>query len=117
MLTREPSRQIENAPKPRWKQLTHRRLQTWPSELAKNALLDEALPQWLVEPVIARLISLKFSDNSEGNAATLFSNSPHKQPNHVLINEYPPGVGIMPHKLSTSTRLGTGWQGLCHGNS
>ncbi|VZI05093.1 unnamed protein product [Fusarium fujikuroi] len=26
--------------------------------------------------------------------------SPHKKPNHVLINEYPPGIGIMPHKLS-----------------
>lgn len=28
----------------------------------------------------------------------VFSDSPHKRPNHVLINEYPPGVGIMPHK-------------------
>jgi alkylated DNA repair protein alkB homolog 6 len=28
----------------------------------------------------------------------VFSDSPHKAPNHVLINEYLPGQGIMPHK-------------------
>ncbi len=30
----------------------------------------------------------------------MFASSPHGRPNHVLINEYPPGVGIMPHKVS-----------------
>ena len=28
----------------------------------------------------------------------IFSDSPHGSPNHVLINEYMPGQGIMPHK-------------------
>jgi len=28
----------------------------------------------------------------------IFSHSPHFAPNHVLINEYLPGQGIMPHK-------------------
>lgn len=28
----------------------------------------------------------------------IFSSSPHGAPNHVLINEYLPGQGIMPHK-------------------
>ena len=28
----------------------------------------------------------------------IFSNSPHKRPNHVLINEYLTGQGIMPHE-------------------
>jgi alkylated DNA repair protein alkB family protein 6 len=28
----------------------------------------------------------------------MFSDSPHGSPNHVLINEYLPGQGIMPHK-------------------
>lgn len=28
----------------------------------------------------------------------IFSSSPHRRPNHVLINEYPPNTGIMPHK-------------------
>jgi alkylated DNA repair protein alkB family protein 6 len=88
---------IANAPKPRWKQLTHRRLQTWPSDLVKNALIDAPLPQWLEEPVVSRLLSIPLSaGEGDGN---IFTASPHRRPNHVLINEYPPGVGIMPHKV------------------
>lgn len=46
-------------------------------------------------------------DDGDGDSTTtnknnpnknIFSDSPHNRPNHVLINEYPPGVGIMPHK-------------------
>jgi alkylated DNA repair protein alkB family protein 6 len=88
---------IANAPKPRWKQLTHRRLQTWPSDLVKNALIDAPLPQWLEEPVVSRLLSIPVS-NADGDV-NIFTSSPHHRPNHVLINEYPPGVGIMPHKV------------------
>lgn len=87
--------QIASAPKPRWKQLSHRRLQTWPSDLVQNILLDSPLPVWLSEPVITRLLSIPRSSDHPGN---LFTDSPHKGPNHVLINEYPPGIGIMPHK-------------------
>ena len=29
---------------------------------------------------------------------TFFTSTKHKIPNHVLINEYPPGVGIAPHE-------------------
>lgn len=89
--------QISTAPKPRWKQLTHRRLQTWPSDLVKNTLLDAPLPAWLSEPVVERLLSIPVSGSE--SSPNLFSSSPHRQPNHVLINEYPPGVGIMPHKV------------------
>jgi alkylated DNA repair protein alkB family protein 6 len=28
----------------------------------------------------------------------IFADTPHQQPNHVLINEYKPGEGIMPHE-------------------
>ncbi|KAH8663668.1 alkylated DNA repair protein-like protein alkB 6 [Tricladium varicosporioides] len=88
---------IKFAPKPRWKQLAHRRLQTWPSELTKtNTLLDTALPKWLVEPVISRLCACPLSKNTGVNH--IFSQSPHGSPNHVLINEYQAGEGIMPHK-------------------
>ncbi|EXF76977.1 calpain [Colletotrichum fioriniae PJ7] len=90
---------IAEAPKPRWKQLTHRRLQTWPSDLVNNKLIDAPLPQWLQEPVISRILSLPLA--ADPDSSNLFAGSPHKRPNHVLINEYPPGVGIMPHKLST----------------
>ncbi|KAH6693658.1 calpain [Plectosphaerella plurivora] len=92
---------IADAPKPRWKQLTHRRLQTWPSDLVNNKLLQAPLPSWLESPVVSRLVSLPRSQQDSSN---IFSESPHKRPNHVLINEYPPGIGIMPHKASLHGR-------------
>ncbi|KAL7768915.1 hypothetical protein ACKLNR_000299 [Fusarium oxysporum f. sp. zingiberi] len=91
---------ISSAPKPRWKQLTKRRLQTWPSELVNNKLLEAPIPPWLQDPVISRLLSMPSQDSS---AANIFERSPHKKPNHVLINEYPPGIGIMPHKMARHT--------------
>ncbi|KAI1414655.1 hypothetical protein F5Y13DRAFT_13160 [Hypoxylon sp. FL1857] len=87
---------IASAPKPRWKQLTHRRLQTWPSDLVNNKLMDAPLPAWLEEPIVSRLRSIRLSPDSE--SSHIFFDSPHQKPNHVLINEYPPGIGIMPHK-------------------
>ena len=86
---------IATAPKPRWKHLTYRRLQTWPSDLVDNTLLEAPLPPWLVDPIVTRLLSVPVSATTQDN---VFFNSPHKKPNHVLINEYAAGVGIMPHK-------------------
>jgi len=86
---------VETAPKARWRQLTHRRLQTWPSDLVKDTLLDaRPLPDWLEEPVVSRLLSIPLPDGKPN----IFAGSPHGRPNHVLINEYPPNTGIMPHK-------------------
>lgn len=62
----------------------------------KNTLLESPLPQWLVEPVINRILSCPISPSETSNH--IFSTSPHSRPNHVLINEYLPGQGIMPHK-------------------
>ncbi|KAF4632396.1 hypothetical protein G7Y89_g5732 [Cudoniella acicularis] len=87
---------IKTAPKPRWKILTHRRLQTWPSDLTKNTLLHSPLPTWLVEPIITRLLAYPLSTDNPQNH--IFTKSSHGAPNHVLINEYQPGQGIMPHK-------------------
>ncbi|KAE8349372.1 hypothetical protein BDV28DRAFT_62747 [Aspergillus coremiiformis] len=79
---------IITAPLPRWTHLSHRRLQTWPSALTKsNALISSPLPSWLISPVVCRLESLG-----------IFADSPHAAPNHVLVNEYLPGQGIMPHE-------------------
>ncbi|KAF4333917.1 alkylated DNA repair alkB like 6 [Fusarium beomiforme] len=97
---------ISSAPKPRWKQLTKRRLQTWPSDLVNNKLLEAPLPAWLQDPVIPRLMTLSVQEF----AGHIFENSPHKKPNHVLINEYPPGIGIMPHKLSDGAAY---WPVVC----
>ncbi|QPC64807.1 hypothetical protein HYE67_007038 [Fusarium culmorum] len=101
---------ISSAPKPRWKQLTKRRLQTWPSDLVNNKLLEAPLPAWLQDPVISRLLSLPTKDSEPGY---IFSESPHHKPNHVLINEYPPGIGIMPHKLSTYQDGSAYWPVVC----
>ena len=84
------------APKPRWKVLAHRRLQTYPSDLTRDALLDSPLPAWLEEPIVSRLLSIPIQ--TRDGASNIFSNSPHLAPNHVLINEYLPGQGIMPHR-------------------
>ncbi|KAG5986913.1 hypothetical protein E4U54_005219 [Claviceps lovelessii] len=115
---------IAAAPKPRWKQLTHRRLQTWPSDLVQDRLLDAPLPAWLEDPIIGRLLSLPTADavttptsRHASDTATvsshIFSQSPHQRPNHVLINEYPRGVGIMPHKLSTQLDGAAYWPVVC----
>ncbi|RDA90302.1 hypothetical protein CP533_3344 [Ophiocordyceps camponoti-saundersi (nom. inval.)] len=87
--------QIASAPKPSWKQLSHRRLQSWPFPLLNDKLIDAPLPSWLEDTVVPRLLSLLRPDGQH-----VFAQSPHARPNHVLVNEYPPGVGIMPHKLS-----------------
>ncbi|KZF22197.1 Alkbh6 protein [Xylona heveae TC161] len=80
---------IRTAPLPRWAQLSRRRLQTWPSSLSSsNTLLAAPLPAWLHDPIIPRLES----------QTGIFMDSPHGAPNHVLINEYAPGQGIMPHE-------------------
>ncbi|KAH8692858.1 hypothetical protein BGW36DRAFT_303040 [Talaromyces proteolyticus] len=80
---------INSVPPPRWTQLSHRRLQTWPSTLSKsNTLLSAPLPAWLQDPIIHPRLE----------ALGCFADSPHQGPNHVLINEYQPGQGIMPHE-------------------
>ncbi|KAK3333641.1 hypothetical protein B0T19DRAFT_132267 [Cercophora scortea] len=86
---------VENAPKARWRQLTHRRLQTWPSDLVRGDTLLGAgpLPDWL-EQLIPRMLSMPLSEDEPN----IFASSPHGRPNHVLVNEYLPGAGIMPHK-------------------
>ncbi|KAL2871110.1 uncharacterized protein BJX67DRAFT_216694 [Aspergillus lucknowensis] len=80
---------ITSAPLPIWKHLSHRRLQTYPSPLTNNnTLLSSPLPSWLVSPIIT----------PHFDRLGLFAESPHKAPNHVLVNEYTPGQGIMPHE-------------------
>lgn len=47
--------------------------------------------------MIPRLLSIPLGTGS-GSDHNIFTMSPHRTPNHVLINEYHPGQGIMPHK-------------------
>jgi len=75
-------RNIYLAPKPKWKQLNNRRLQNWGGLPHPKGMIPESLPQWL------DMYATKIAD------LNVFEK---KRPNHVLINEYLPGQGIMPH--------------------
>ena len=75
---------IDSQPSERWSILQHanRRLQRWGGEVTPKGLENiEALPPWL-EKISETLSSEKITE---------------KKTNHVLLNEYPPGIGIMPH--------------------
>ncbi|KAM5132848.1 alpha-ketoglutarate-dependent dioxygenase alkB homolog 6 isoform 2-T2 [Callospermophilus lateralis] len=76
-------RQVFNAPKPKWTQLSGRKLQNWGGLPHPKGMVPERLPPWLQRYVD------KVSDLS------LFGGLPA---NHVLVNQYLPGEGIMPHE-------------------
>ncbi|XP_066281726.1 alpha-ketoglutarate-dependent dioxygenase alkB homolog 6-like [Branchiostoma lanceolatum] len=71
------------APKPKWTRLSNRRLQNWGGLPHPKGMVVEKLPEWL-QMCADRIHSLGvFQD---------------KRPNHVLVNEYQQGQGIMPHE-------------------
>jgi len=70
--------------------LANRRLQLWGGEITStNVLFSQAMPPFLnVYPdLISRLRN-----------TGVFTSSPHGAPNHIILNEYLPGQGIMPHE-------------------
>jgi len=80
---------IRRLPESKWTVLSHRRLLSLPSTLtgsARDTLIAAPLPSYLTS-IVLRLKDLK-----------AFEHSAHQAPNHVLINEYKPGEGIMPHE-------------------
>ncbi|KAJ3537121.1 hypothetical protein NM688_g6734 [Phlebia brevispora] len=83
-------RKITESSQQKWKNLPNRRLQIWGGELtAKSQLIPQALPSYLTTfpDIIGRL-----------RDTGAFSRSSHGQPNHIILNEYLPGQGIMPHE-------------------
>ncbi|KAK2367283.1 oxidoreductase [Trifolium repens] len=74
---------IYGAPSSKWKMLKNRRLQNWGGVVHEKGLLPQALSPWLTN------FTQKICEESG-----LFP-SPI---NHVLINEYQPNQGIMPHQ-------------------
>ncbi|KAM0832160.1 hypothetical protein ACQ4PT_065068 [Festuca glaucescens] len=74
---------IYQAPAPKWKTLKNRRLQNWGGVVHEKGLLPQALPPWLT----------KITDKI-CQWTGLFPSAI----NHVLINEYHPNQGIMPHQ-------------------
>ncbi|XP_021297411.1 alpha-ketoglutarate-dependent dioxygenase alkB homolog 6 isoform X2 [Herrania umbratica] len=74
---------IYQAPVSKWKSLKNRRLQNWGGVVHEKGLLPQDLPPWLAK-ITERIY--------EGSG--LFPSAI----NHVLINEYLPNQGIMPHQ-------------------
>ncbi|CAG0922114.1 unnamed protein product [Notodromas monacha] len=73
---------VYDSPKPRWKQMSNRRLQNWGGYPHPKGMVSEDLPKWLSD----ECEKLLKSEVTEG-----------KKPNHVLVNEYEPGQGLLPH--------------------
>ncbi|KAM4641346.1 alpha-ketoglutarate-dependent dioxygenase alkB homolog 6 [Discoglossus pictus] len=76
-------RQVYNAPKPKWTQLSGRRLQNWGGLPHPRGMVPEKLPPWL-HTYTEKVSSMGVFG---GHSA-----------NHVLVNEYRAGEGIMPHE-------------------
>uniref|UniRef100_A0A0P4W1U2 Fe2OG dioxygenase domain-containing protein n=1 Tax=Scylla olivacea TaxID=85551 RepID=A0A0P4W1U2_SCYOL len=74
--------QVYAAPKPKWKELSHRRLQNWGGLPHPRGMVAEHIPAWLQQHMDSIAELGAFGD---------------KRPNHVLVNEYLAGQGIMPH--------------------
>src|SRR5437764_560940 len=81
---------INSLPSKTWTQLSRRRLQSHPSQLTSTGHLLTAapLPSWLLDPVVTRMKE-RFPE--------IWRGAPHDGPNHVLVNEYLPGQGIVRH--------------------
>lgn len=75
--------QVYASPKPKWTQLSGRRLQNWGGLPHPRGMLAQAIPHWL-HAYCQKISSL----GAFGG----------KVANHVLVNEYKAGEGIMPHE-------------------
>ncbi|GLT47259.1 hypothetical protein SLA2020_209670 [Shorea laevis] len=74
---------IYQAPVCKWTSLKNRRLQNWGGIVHEKGLLPQALPPWL------KKITERIAEESGLYPSPI---------NHVLINEYLPNQGIMPHQ-------------------
>ncbi|KXZ45946.1 hypothetical protein GPECTOR_49g530 [Gonium pectorale] len=84
------------ASKAKWVQLSGRRLQNHGGVVHTKGLIPAPLPSWL-GPLLRRLAAEGGDDGGgEGSGGGgLYGGRP---PNHVLVNSYHPGEGIMPHE-------------------
>ncbi|TFK90907.1 hypothetical protein K466DRAFT_483807 [Polyporus arcularius HHB13444] len=83
-------RKIEEAPQPWWKRLNNRRSTSPGGDLTKKqTLIPQDMPVFVNQypDILGRIRDLG-----------VFKASAHGQPNHVIMNEYAPGQGIMPHE-------------------
>lgn len=71
-----------SVPKPKWTYLSNRRLQDYGGVPSEKGMIPEKIPIWL-DVYINKTYNLQIFNG--------------KKPNQILINEYEPGQGIMPH--------------------
>ncbi|CAF0733298.1 unnamed protein product [Brachionus calyciflorus] len=74
---------VYNSPKPKWTSLKNRRLQNWGGLPSLKGMVQEEIPAWL-NTQCRKIFDLGVFED--------------KMPNHILINEYLAGQGIMPHE-------------------
>ncbi|XP_055638812.1 alpha-ketoglutarate-dependent dioxygenase alkB homolog 6 [Toxorhynchites rutilus septentrionalis] len=75
---------IVKTPKPRWTQLSNRRLINYGGVPHPKGMITEEIPTWL-QSIVGKVNQLNEVFDGEREA------------NHVLVNEYLAGQGIMPH--------------------
>ncbi|XP_037927391.1 alpha-ketoglutarate-dependent dioxygenase alkB homolog 6 [Teleopsis dalmanni] len=75
-------RQVEHAPKPKWTQLLNRRLINYGGVPHSKGMVAEEIPQWL-QTYVDKINNFGIFETEKAN--------------HVLVNEYLPGQGIMAH--------------------
>lgn len=75
--------QVYKSPKTKWTQLSGRRLQNWGGLPHPKGMLAEKIPDWL------HMYCEKISSLGAFSGKTA---------NHILVNEYKQGEGIMPHE-------------------
>ncbi|KAH9914054.1 uncharacterized protein BXZ73DRAFT_55170 [Epithele typhae] len=83
-------RKIVDAPQPWWKRLQNRSASVIGGELtAKKVLIPQEMPNFvnMYPDLIGRI-----------RDTGIFEGSKHGEPNHIIMNEYAPGQGIMPHE-------------------
>ena len=81
---------VSRTPAPRWTQLANRRLQNWGGVPHPKGMIAEKMPDWLQEYVDRVNDRGVFGEKNVGSGKPTLAN-------HVLLNEYQPGQGIMPH--------------------
>ncbi|KAJ0070677.1 hypothetical protein NL108_017489 [Boleophthalmus pectinirostris] len=75
--------QVYKSPKTKWTQLSGRRLQNWGGLPHPKGMITEKIPEWL------QTYCEKISHLGAFSGKTA---------NHILVNEYKAGEGIMPHE-------------------